>query len=106
MAEPMRDASTSPAPTVSASRPMRDASDRPTRKIVRCECCGTDTVIAVDGLFSNPQPGSPRRFCSPACRQAAYRRRQAGVNEAVKPQRKGGRDRNLRAAKEVTPPAT
>lgn len=106
MAELMRDASTSPAPTAPATESMRDASDRPARTIVRCECCGTDTVITVEGLFSNPQPGSPRRFCSPACRQAAYRRRRAGVNETVKAQRKGGRYRSLRAAKGVTPPAT
>lgn len=82
---------------------MRDASGRPTRKVSRCECCGADTVIAVDGLFSNPEPGSPRRFCSPTCRQAAYRRRKAGVAETTTPQRTGGRDRSLRTAKEVTP---
>ena len=61
-----------------------------------CECCGTDTVIAVEGLFNNPKPGSPRRFCSPACRQAAHRRRQAGVAETVPAQRSGGRNRSLR----------
>src|SRR3954453_18423303 len=55
--------------------PMRDAPDRPARDVSRCECCGRNTVIAVEGLFRYPQPGSPRRFCSPACRQAAYRRR-------------------------------
>jgi hypothetical protein len=82
---------------------MRDASDRPARELSRCECCGDDTVIAVEGLFRNPKPGSPRRFCSPACRQAAYRRRQAGVAESIRPQRSGGRGRSLRAAQEVTP---
>ena len=82
---------------------MRDASDRPARTVSHCQCCGTDTVIAVDGLFHNPQPGSPRRFCSPACRQAAYRRRRAGVNESIRPQRSGGRARSLRAAEEVKP---
>jgi len=82
---------------------MRDASDRPARTVTICQRCGAETVIAVDGLFRNPQPGSPRRFCSPACRQAAYRRRNAGVAETSPTQRTGGRDRNLNPAKEATP---
>jgi len=68
-----------------------------------CECCGHSTVTAVEGLFVNPKPGSPRRFCSPACRQAAYRRRRAGVNESTPAQRQGGRNRRLEAIEEVTP---
>jgi len=82
---------------------MRDASDRPARTVSRCDCCGADTVIAVAGLFRNPTPGSLRRFCSPACRQAAYRRRRAGVAEATPAQRTGGRGRSLERDKEVTP---
>jgi hypothetical protein len=82
---------------------MSDAYDRPAREVSICQCCGTTTVIAVEGLFANPQPGSERRFCSPACRQAAYRRRRAGVAEITPAQRKGGRDRHLRAIEEVTP---
>ena len=82
---------------------MRDASERPARQVSRCQCCGADTVIAIEGLFRNSKPGSPRRFCSPACRQAAYRRRQAGVAESTRPQRSGGRGRSLQAATEVTP---
>ena len=82
---------------------MRDASSRPEREVSSCECCGRDTVIAVAGLFSNPRPGFPRRFCSPACRQAAYRRRRAGVAENAPIQRSGGRDRHLRDPEEVTP---
>jgi hypothetical protein len=82
---------------------MRDASDRPARTVTICQCCGAETVIAIDGLFRNPQPGSPRRFCSPACRQAAYRRRNAGAAETSPAQRTGGRDRNLNPAEEVTP---
>ena len=39
---------------------MRDASDRPAREVCRCECCGADTIIAIEGLFRNPQPGSRR----------------------------------------------
>jgi hypothetical protein len=84
---------------------MRDASDRPAREVSICECCGRDIVVAVEGLFRNPQPGSRRRFCSPACRQAAYRRRQAGVAEITPAQRQGGRNRRLQADQEVTPPA-
>ena len=82
---------------------MRDASDQPTRKVSVCECCGRDTVTAVEGVFRNPQPGSPRRFCSPACRQAAYRRRRAGVTESTPAQRQGGRNRRLNTTNEVTP---
>lgn len=79
---------------------MRDASYRPAREVSRCECCGAATVIAVEGLFRNPEPGSPRRFCSPACRQAAYRWRRAGVAEATPAQRNGGRNRSLEHTKE------
>lgn len=100
----MRDASGRPASGPPTPEPTRDASGRPARKVSRCECCGADTVIAVEGLFANPEPGSPRRFCSPACRQAAYRRRNAGVAETAAAQRTGGRNRSLRAAEEVTPP--
>lgn len=71
-----------------------------------CECCGRDTVTAVEGLFRVPQTGSPRRFCSPACRQAAYRRRRAGVTELTPAQRQGGRNRNLQATNHEAPPAT
>lgn len=85
---------------------MRDASDPLTRKVCRCQCCGRDIVISVEGLFSNPEPGSARRFCDPACRQAAYRRRQAGVAETTPVQRKGGRNRTLGCIEEVTPTAT
>ena len=92
----LRDASAGHAPT----NAVRDASDRPAREVSWCECCGTNTVIAVEGLFRNPRPGSPRRLCSPACRQAASRRRQAGVAASTRPQRSGGRGRRLRPAQE------
>ncbi|MDQ6615041.1 MAG: hypothetical protein M3083_09895 [Actinomycetota bacterium] len=59
-------------------------------------------MTSVDGRFSNPQPGSPRRFCDPACRQAAYRRRRAGVAETIPAQRKGGRNRTVHSIEEVT----
>jgi len=38
---------------------MRDASDEPTRELSRCQCCGTQTVIAVEGVFRNPKPARP-----------------------------------------------
>jgi len=82
---------------------MRDASGRPAREVLRCECCWRDIVVAVEGLLRSPRVGSPRRFCDPACRQAAYRRRRAGVPESTRSQRSGGRDRSLRAAEEVAP---
>ncbi len=74
---------------------MRDASDKAARHGFTCPVCARFTVTAVDGLFRNPGVGSPQRFCSPACRQAAYRRRRAGVPEDTARQTTGGRNRNL-----------
>jgi hypothetical protein len=74
---------------------MRDASDPPARDGFTCPVCGRFIVTAVDGVWSAPTPGSPRRFCDPACRQAAYRRRRAGVNEDTPRQTTGGRNRHL-----------
>ena len=93
----MRDASGTATPG------MRDASDDPARETLLCQCCGRSVTIAIEGLFRNPQPGSARRFCDPACRQAAYRRRRAGVDEAVTLQRSGGRRRSLKQVEEVRP---
>jgi hypothetical protein len=50
----------------------------------------------VDGLVFRSGSGSAPRFCSPACRQAAYRRRQSGVAEDTPLQLAGGRDRSLK----------
>lgn len=74
---------------------MRDASPGPTRRGFTCACCGAFTVTAVDGVFANPRTGSPTRFCSPACRTAAWRRRQAGAAEDTPRQHHGGRGRHL-----------
>lgn len=82
-----------------AKRPgptMRDACPLTSEAFV-CACCGREVLTSMAGLFYNPKVGSPRRFCDPACRQAAYRRRQAGVPEGVPLQRRGGRGRSLRA---------
>ena len=81
--------------------PLRYASD-PARHGYHCAACGHFTaacghftLTAIDGLFHNPAVGSPARFCGPACRQAAYRRRKAGAAEDTPRQPKGGRTRHL-----------
>jgi hypothetical protein len=83
---------------------MRNASPPPVRTGVTCVSCGAFRVIAVQGLFSNPKVGSPQRFCSPACRQAAWRRRRVGVAEDAPRQITGGRSRSLRAGSDAEPP--
>jgi hypothetical protein len=75
---------------------MRNASAQPARSELTCARCGRRIITAIEGLFYNPPVGSPRRFCSPACRQAAWRRRRAGVDETAPSQLTGGRSRNLR----------
>jgi hypothetical protein len=77
---------------------MRDASESRQRFGFTCQSCRRFIVTGVEGLFSNPSVGSSQRFCSPACRQAAFRRRQAGVAEDLPAQRLGGRGRSLIAA--------
>ena len=52
-------------------------------------------MTATEGLFYSRPVGSKRRFCDPACRQAAWRRRKAGVGEATALQKRGGRSRGL-----------
>jgi hypothetical protein len=60
-----------------------------------CQACHTTVVTEIPGLFTNPERGSRQRFCSPACRQAAYRRRRAGTPEDRPRQHHGGRTRHL-----------
>jgi hypothetical protein len=74
---------------------MRDASQNPDRQGFSCAACGRLNITAVEGLFRRPHAGSAQRFCDPACRQAAYRRRQAGVQENTPRQLRGGRGRRL-----------
>jgi hypothetical protein len=76
---------------------MRHASPPLDRHGHVCESCGRFTVTAVEGVFVNPQVGSTPRFCSSACRSAAYRRRRAGAPEDAPRQRNGGRGRRLGA---------
>ena len=81
----------------------RDGSVAPARNRVRapqragfiCPPCGRFVPTEIDGVVLRTPTGSPPRFCSPGCRQAAYRRRQAGVGEDVALQLRGGRDRSL-----------
>lgn len=68
----------------------------PAREGFTCDACGRFVATAVEGLFSTPRAGSPRRFCDSACRVAAWRRRKAGVSEDTPLQRRGGRSRRLR----------
>ncbi len=63
----------------------------PLAPVFVCACRGRTVVTVVDGSFFNPPAGSKRRFCDPARRKAAWRRRKAGVPEARAPQRTGGR---------------
>jgi hypothetical protein len=78
---------------------MRDALpegvDGSARSGLACECCGRVVVTSVEGVFSNPAVGSVQRFCSAACRQAAYRRRLGGVAEDLPRQLTAGRGRRL-----------
>ena len=49
----------------------RDESPRIVRNESRCEVCGTPLTTA--------RTGRPPRFCGPACRQKAHRRRSAAA---------------------------
>ena len=57
---------------------MRNALGRPAREGFSCAGCRSFTVTAVEGLLANPRVGTTQRFCSPACRQAAYPHRRTG----------------------------
>lgn len=78
---------------------MRDAlpptPDGRARYGFTCPVCNRDIATSVDGLFHNPDRGSRQRFCSPGCRQAAYRRRRAGAPANTPLQHRGGRNRSL-----------
>jgi hypothetical protein len=74
---------------------MRDASASPRREGFTCPVCGRFITTFLEGIYASPRSGSPRRFCTPACRQAAARRRAAGVPETTALQHTGGRTRRL-----------
>jgi hypothetical protein len=86
-----------------APEPLRYAFKQVVREGFHCPSCDRDIVTTIAGVFANPKVGSPQRFCSASCRQAAYRRRKAGVAESTQGQFKGGRDRRLKNAEEKTP---
>jgi hypothetical protein len=75
---------------------MRYASGDPVRREFTCAACNRRITTAIEGLYDNPRHGSPQRFCSPACRQAAYRRRRANAPENAPLQYHGGRTRRLK----------
>ncbi len=101
----MRDASPLPPTPAHAEHDqkngMRDAYPLPrtedglARTWLACQCCGRLIILSVEGLFRSPSSGSIRRFCTPACRQAAYRRRRAAAPEDAPAQHRGGRRRKL-----------
>lgn len=67
----------------------------PARRGFTCAVCGRLIITAVEGLYANPARGSAQRFCTPSCRQAAWRRRRAGASEDTPRQYAGGRARAL-----------
>jgi hypothetical protein len=85
---------------------MRDASHQPARDGFTCPVCGRFIPTTIDGVPTAPTSGSPRRFCDPACRQAAYRRRRAGVTEDTPRQTIGGRNRRLTSTNKEAPSTT
>ncbi len=91
----MRDASTPPTPAEPGL--IGDPSPNPSREGFTCASCRRVVVTAVTGVFANPNVGSPARFCSPACRTAAWRRRRRGVPEDTPRQHHGGPNRSLTA---------
>jgi hypothetical protein len=99
-------------PTDTGSQPVPDTAMRDTSRSQRygfvCAACGRFNVTAVEGLFSRTRAGSPQRFCDHACRQAAYRRRRAGVNEDTPLQRKAGPSRRMKPLPDpaITDPQT
>jgi hypothetical protein len=96
-----KDADGAGATLVSTSARSGDPSAAPAileaaqRAGFTCPPCGRFVLREVEGVVLRASTGSPSRFCSPACRQAAYRRRRAGVGEDVALQVRGGRGRSL-----------
>lgn len=90
-----RDASRKTAPKAS---PVPAAVVAPVGFI--CPPCGRFVRTDLDGVLWRARTGSAPRFCSPGCRQAAYRRRRVGVSEGVALQLGGGRNRSLAGTKE------
>ena len=80
------------------SETLRDASSSATKVSPGgfvCPPCGRFVRTDLDGVLRRVRTGSKPRFCSPGCRQAAYRRRRAGVGEDAPLQHEGGAKRSL-----------
>jgi len=97
-------AHTDPEPTLrdASSGVAQSGSPEPTPVGFICPPCGRFIRTDLDGVVWRARTGSPPRFCSPGCRQAAYRRRRAGVDEGVHLQHRGGRNRSLEPRQEGT----
>ena len=91
----LRNASRQPAPEASRNTIVTTGSGDTSRVGFVCPPCGRFIPTEIDGVAWRTRSGSPSRFCSPGCRQAAYRRRRAGVGEGVALQPTGGRRRSL-----------
>ena len=68
---------------------------RPRRTEFACARCQRTVTTAIEGLFYNPRVGSPQCFCSPSCRQAAWRCRRAAAPKATALRWRGERSRRL-----------
>lgn len=93
-----------PEPTLRDASSTGPRSDPPVTQPVGFICPPCDRFVRtdVDGVVQRARTGSPPRFCSPGCRQAAFRRRRAGVDEGVRLQQRGGRNRSLDAGEKGT----
>ena len=69
-----------------------------------CARCGRQIVTSIAGVPARRAAGSPQRFCSPACREAARRRRRAEVPENAPLQPGGGGTRSLARGPAETAP--
>jgi hypothetical protein len=93
---PRRDGKATGSRDTSGTRRSGKNASTPARVGFVCPPCGRFVPTSVEGVVLRDGRGSPPRFCSPSCRQAAYRRRRAGVAEDMPLQLGGGRDRSLK----------
>lgn len=75
--------------------PLPPNGDGLNRTGFQCRSCDRVIVLSVEGIIHHTPRGTAQRFCTPACRQAAYRRRQAHAPENTPAQHHGGRGRKL-----------
>lgn len=96
LAKPVQ-ADPGPALRDASSTGPRTGPSEPQHTGFICPPCGRFIRTDLDAVLWRARTGSPPRFCSPGCRQAAFRRRRAGVDEGVRLQQRGGRNRSLDA---------